>query len=309
MSFRQKASRIDALLKAAESMQGSGENNQRQTLPIWKPKQDKAGNAYAVVRFLPEPPDEDMPWVQYAEHGFKGPTGLWYIERCRTSIGERDPVEDWNINVRKTDKDKKSPARKQAYEQRAKVKYVANVLVIKDSSDPENEGKVFLYEFGITIFKKIMDAMKPEFEDETPIDPFDLIEGADFKIKVRDVDGWVNYEKSEFSTPSPLFGGDEEAIEKVYAQVHSLKQFIDPANYKSYEELAERFTKVLNGNTNYGFSVGEDIDDEPVAEPRAMREAPAPEPDRKMESFSPSSSDDDDDDDDMEYFKRLAQGS
>jgi len=212
MSFENLKRNRDQISKLVQAAEQAGGNQPQQKANyqderIWKPTVDKAGNGYAVLRFLPGAEGQDLPWVRYWDHGFKGPTGLWYIENSLTSIGQPDPVGElnsrlWNSpNV--TDADKA-----QVREQKRRLHYVANVLVVQDPSAPENEGKVMIYKFGKKIFDKIMDSMQPDFADETPVNPFDFWEGADFKLKIRKVEGYRNYDKSEFASVTALHDGD-----------------------------------------------------------------------------------------------------
>jgi hypothetical protein len=231
----------------------------------WKPTVDKAGNGYAVIRFLPALEGQDLPWVRYWDHGFKGPTGQWFIEKSLTSIGQVCPVSEmnnklWNSGIESD----KTIAR----ERKRRLHYVANIYVVSDPSAPENNGKVMMYTFGKKIFDKIMDLMQPQFPGEVPVDPFHFMQGADFQIKIRNVEGYRNYDKSEFSSPAPLLGGDVTQIEAVYNQMHDLSEFTDPSNYKTYEELQARLSAVLGEATP-----------RTVQETVALDEvAPAPEP-------------------------------
>jgi len=253
----------------------SDNNNQSKDERIWYPQRDKAGNGYAVVRFLPGF-DPNQSWVRYWEHAFKGPTGQWYIEKSLTSIGQQDPIAElnnkmWNSGIE---------ADKAVVRQRKRnLRYVANILVISDPSNPENEGQVKLFRFGKKIYDKIMDAMQPQFPDEAPIYPFDMWEGADFVIKVRKVEGYPNYDASSFKAPAAL-SADDAYLEQIYNKQYDLSEFTDPKNYKTYDELKERLNLVL-GETNPQTSLEKvrsaiDLDDSiPNFEERS---APAPEP-------------------------------
>tara|TARA_E500000318_G_scaffold110092_1_gene124646 strand:- start:328 stop:1218 length:891 start_codon:yes stop_codon:yes gene_type:complete len=257
----------------------------------WKPTVDKAGNGYAVIRFLPGK-DGEVPFVRYWDHGFKGPTGQWYIEKSLTSIGQQDPVSEMNSQLWATESDDN---RALVRERKRRLHYVTNILVESDPSNPENEGKVFLYEFGKKIFDKIMDMMQPQFQDETPVDPFDFWEGASFKLKIRNVEGYRNYDKSEFSSPSSLRDGDEE-LEVIYNQMYDLNEFTDPSNYKTYDELNARLMLVL-GREEAPRSTSQQVELEQVRESAPMRSTPAPEP---------RSTATDDDEDTMSFFAKLA---
>ena len=248
---------MNALTQAAKSVAG-GEKSYEDDR-FWEPSVDKAGNGYAVFRFLPAPAGEDLPWVRYWSHGFKGPTGRWYIENSLTSIGQQDYIGEvnqklWNSGL---DSDKKI-----ARDQKRKLHYIVNVMVISDPAKPENNGKVMLFRFGKKIFDKILDLMQPQFPDEKPVNPFDLWEGADFSLKIRMVEGYRNYDKSEFSKPSPLLGGDDAKLEKIYSQLTSLKEFLDPKNYKTYDELKKKAQEVLGAGQP--MSTAEKVDLEKV---------------------------------------------
>ena len=292
MSFetlkRNKGANISKILEAAKA-NNTGETKSYVDDRIWKPTVDKAGNGYAVIRFLPGK-DNSIPFVRYWDHGFKGPTGLWYIENSLTSIGQTDPVGElnsklWNSGI---DADKEK-----ARSQKRRLHYVTNIMVVNDPSAPQNEGKVYLYKFGKKIFDKIYDQMNPEFADETPIDPFDFWEGADFKLKIRNVEGYRNYDKSEFSSAAPLLEGSEEKLKEVYENMHDLTEFTNPKNYKTYDELKTKLMRVLGEEVNAGaFSVKEEIKmNDPV---------PAMEPVTAEEIST-------EDEDTMSYFAKLAK--
>jgi hypothetical protein len=286
---KNRMSDINKLVAAAEKVGGgAGQEKSYEDNRFWKPEVDKAGNGFAVIRFLPAPEGEDLPWTRYWDHGFQGPGG-WYIEKSLTSIGQPDPVGEVNTKLWNSGLDSdKEIARKQ----KRRLHYVANVLVVSDPAHPENEGKVFLFQFGKKIFDKMMDVMQPQFQDESPVNPFDLWEGANFKLKIRNVEGYRNYDKSEFDKQSAV-SNDEEQLEKIYSKVYTLKDFTDPKNYKSYDELKAKLERVL-GNTA----------PRTTAESVALSEsAEAP----SMKSFAPvESADADDADDTMSYFSRLA---
>jgi len=279
---------------------GGGEKSYKDDT-LWSPTVDKAGNGYAVIRFLPAPKGEELPWVRYWNHGFKGPTGKWYIENSLTSIGQKDPVAElnsklWNSGL---DSDKEL-----VRERKRRLHYVANILVISDPSNPNNDGKVFRFKFGKKIFDKILDLMQPQFQDEKPVNPFDFWEGADFKLKIRNVEGYRNYDKSEFAAPTPLFGGDEGKLETVYNQLHSLAEFIDPKNYKSYDELSRKLMDVL-GESGQVLTTAErtQLDETAPAPRRASAEA-APMPARKA---AVEADEEAGDEDTLSYFAKLAK--
>jgi hypothetical protein len=211
---------------------------------FWRPELDKSGNGMALVRFLPAPEGEDLPWARSWNHGFQGPGG-WYIENSLTTLGQKDPVSEYNSQLWNSGIEaNKEIARKQ----KRRLTYVSNVLVIKDPTNPQNEGQVRLYKYGKKIWDKLNDQMNPEFEDETPCNPFDLWEGANFKLKIRKIDGFSNYDKSEFETTTPL-NEDESKMEEIWKTEHSLSEFTDPKNFKTYTELKEKLDRVLGITT------------------------------------------------------------
>jgi hypothetical protein len=260
---------------------------------LWKPELDKSGNGYAVLRFLPAVKDESLPWARLWSHAFQGPGG-WYIENSLTTLDKKDPVSEsnsilWNSGV---DADKEI-----ARKRKRKLSYYANVLVVSDPKHPENEGQVKLFKFGKKIFDKITEAMKPEFEDEKPINPFDFWEGANFKLKIRKVDGYWNYDKSEFDSVSAIADNDEK-IEEIWNKQYPLTPFLAPENFKSYDELKSKLDKVLSGVRNTG--TAEDVAIPPTAT--------KPEPVATTETVAtPSVDDEDDGDETLDYFSKLAE--
>ena len=291
---------VDKLVAAAEAASGgSGQKNYKDERK-WRPTVDKAGNGYAVLRFLPAGEGQDLPFVKYWDHGFKGPTGKWYIEKSLTTIGLEDPVGEMNSRLWNMVDDDKSPTRKQAREQKRRLHYASNVLVVSDPGNPDNEGKVFIYEYGKKIFDKIMDAMQPQFADEKPINPFDFWDGAEFKLKIRQVEGYRNYDKSEFSGVSVLSESDEY-LEGIYNSMHNLAEYTDPATFKTYDELKNKLDSVMGVQT-----------EQPMSQQAQMNaEAPAPTarempPQTLEESISSDDTSTDDTDDTMSYFASLA---
>ena len=209
---------------------------------FWKPEVDAAGNGYAVIRFLPATEGESIPWAKVYSHAFQG-VGGWYIENSLTTINEKDPVGEVNRRLWNSGADEdKETARKQ----KRKLSYYSNIYVVKDQLNPDNEGKVFLYKYGKKIHDKIVSSMQPQFEDEEPINPFDMWKGADFRIKIQTIGGYWNYDKSDFAPVSTLGGFEDAKLEEIWKSQHSLKEFTDPANFKSYEQLEERLNTVLN---------------------------------------------------------------
>jgi hypothetical protein len=263
---------------------------------LWKPQVDKAGNGYAVLRFLPAPEGEELPWVRVWNHAFQGPTGQWFIENSLTTLNQKDPVSEYNSQLWNSGVESdKEIARKQ----KRKLQYYANVYVVSDPTNPQNEGKVMLYRFGKKIFDKLMEAMQPEFPDETPINPFDFWEGANFMLKIRKVDGYWNYDKSGLDAKSALKSTDEE-LEAIYKSQHSLAEFLAPSNFKSYDELKTRLDAVLTGKLTTGKTAAERMQDEESTDfTPQFKSEPAPEP-------STVAAASDDDDDAMSYFEKLA---
>jgi len=234
-----KTSSLDKLTKALAETTNKYKADER----YWQPVVDKAGNGYAVIRFLDSPAvdgDEGLPFVQLFTHGFQGPGG-WYIENSLTTLGGNDPVSEYNTKLWNSGIEaNKEIARKQ----KRQLNYISNILVVKDSTNPENEGKVFLYRYGKKIFDKIKEKLEPQFQDETRVNPFNFWEGANFKLKIRNVEGYRNYDKSEFEDVSPIAEGDA-AIEKLWKGAYSLKEILAEKNFKSYVELKARLDKVL----------------------------------------------------------------
>jgi len=259
---------------------------------FWRPELDSSSNGYAVVRFLPAVEGEDLPWSKYYSHGFQGPGG-WYIENSRTTLGEKDPVSEmnsqlWNSGV-ESDKDI-------ARSRRRRTNYVSNLMVVSDPANPQNEGKVFLYRYGQKIFNKIKEAMQPEFQDEEPINPFDFWGGADFKLKIRKVSGFINYDKSEFASPSTLIEGDDDALERIWKQQYPLFEFVDPDKYKTYDELKVRLNGVIGGDMRAMADGSENT----TAESVSISESP------KVSTVKETSEDSNEASDALSYFEKLA---
>ena len=298
LSTLKKSNSLDKLLGAVQAETAPQEKKSYQDDRLWKPVMDKTGNGYAVIRFLPAVDGEDMPWAKVWNHAFQGPTGQWYIENSLTTVGQNDPVSEmnsayWNSGVESD----KEIARKQ----KRKLQYFANIYVVEDPANPQNEGKVMLYRFGKKIFDKCMEAMQPAFKDETPVNPFDFWEGANFKLKIRKVDGYWNYDKSEFEGPSALFD-DDDKLEELWKTQYPLSEFTAPTNFKSYDELKTRLDLVLAGTTTVG-NVTALMEDEPTATltiGTPTLGAPEPAPNLTITV-------DDGDDDALSYFEKLAK--
>jgi len=283
---------LESLISETAKLNGNAEQKRGDDDRFWKPTVDKAGNGYAVIRFLPAPAGEDMPFVRVFNHGFQGPGG-WYIEDSLTTLGKKDPVSEhntmlWNSGVESN----KDLARKQ----KRRLTYISNIYVVSDPSAPENEGKVFLYKYGKKIWDMINDQMNPQFQDETPVNPFDLWEGANFKMKIRQVEGYRNYDKSEFESQAALLDDDSE-LETVWKSEGSLSEFIDPKNFKSYEELEAKLNRVLGlSSSTQGNREGIAQNVQESEPTPVLREAPAP----KMHAAE------EEDEDSMSFFASLA---
>jgi hypothetical protein len=289
---RQRNSSLERLTKEinklANKEQGSKEDDR-----YWQPEVDKAGNGYAIIRFLPAPQNEELPWVRIWNHGFQGPGG-WYIENSLTTLNQPDPVAEMNSKLWNSGNDKDKEI---ARARKRRLSYIANIYVVKDPAHPENEGKVFLYKFGKKIFDKINEKMNPEFDDEKPLNPFDLWAGANFKLKIRKVEGYRNYDKSEFEEPAPLLDDDDD-MEAVWKSQHSLAELVSADKFKSYDELKRRLEKVLSEP-----NARKSEDDEVPFE----RSAPRPSAAAAVGKTAAPKKLKTDDDDDLEFFNKLAE--
>lgn len=268
---------------------------------FWKPELDQASNGFAVIRFLPVVDGEDVPWARVFSHGFQGKGG-WFIENCPTTLGKKCPVceannELWNSGV----EDDKTVAR----DRKRKLSYVANVYVVSDPKHPENEGKIFLFKFGKKIFDKIMEKIQPEFPDDQPVNVFDFWQGANFKLKIRKVAGYINYDKSEFEEPSALMGGDDAKLESLWKKQHALKEFTNTENFKSYDELKSKMDSVLRGGSEGKAKTAEEMEEIEEAESRfgSAKSKPAP----KMPEKKSSVDEDAEEEDALSYFEKLAK--
>ena len=289
-ALKKSKSNFDALTKKLENTIDQPEKkNKYQDDRLWKPELDKSGNGYAVIRFLPAVEGEDMPWQRVWHHAFQGPGGQWYIENSLTTLNKKDPVSEentrlWNTGIEAD----KEIARKR----KRKLQYYSNIFVVSDPKHPENDGKIFLYKFGKKIFDKITEAMQPAFDDETPINPFDFWKGANFKLKIRKVDGYWNYDKSEFEGVSQLKEADDQ-IKAIWEKQYPLKPFVDPSNFKTYDELKEKLNRVITGTQS---TTTVDEVDLPPQQSTSSVEMP------KVNESKPAS----DDDDTLSYFSKLA---
>lgn len=292
-ALKRNKSSFEKLTKAIEATTQTAEAGSKDDTRFWQPEVDKSGNGMAIIRFLPAPSvdgDDGLPWIRVFNHGFQGPGG-WLIDNCLTTVNEKCPVCEhnstlWNSGIEAN----KEIVRKQ----KRKLSYYANVLVISDPKHPENEGQIKLFKFGKKIFDKISEAMNPEFEDEKPVNPFDLWEGANFKLKIRNVEGYRNYDKSEFESPSALFNGDDDKLEELWKKEYSLKEFTEKKQFKSYDQLKQRLDKVL------GF------EGVPIVSSKATEEVLSSKfnDDPPFDTTSKAVSSDDDD---LDYFKSLAE--
>ena len=289
-SLKKSSSNFDAITKALETKmtpENQQSNNKYQDDRLWKPELDKTGNGYAVLRFLPASNGEEMPWQRVWTHAFQDKGG-WFIENSLTTLNQKDPVSEENTRLWNTGIDSdKDIARKR----KRKLSYYANVFVVSDPKHPENEGQVKLYKFGKKIFDKITEAMQPAFEDEQAINPFDFWKGANFKLKIRKVDGYWNYDKSEFEGVTPLKESDDD-IKAIWEKQYPLKPFVDPSNFKTYDELKEKLNRVITGTQSTATVDSVDLP------PQTTTAVEMP----KVSESAPVS----DDDDTLSYFSKLA---
>ena len=297
------------LVKEVEKMNTNSSGDER----LWKLDVDKSGNGYAVIRFLPAPNGEDLPFVKLYSHAFQG-SGGWYIENSLTTLGQKDPVSEYNTTLWNNGTD---AGKELARKQKRKLTYVSNIYVVKDPANPENEGKVFLYKYGKKIFDKITTAMQPEFEDEEAIDPVDFWQGANFKLKAKNVAGYRNYDSSEFAAVSALLD-DDEAMEGIWKKQYSLEEFVAPDQFKSYDDLKKRLDYVLGNKGTPKFQDQETIEEEeefraqnrgdsnPV--PQSMKnELDSLSEGRDFNSPDITNSSSEDEDDALSYFAKLAE--
>ena len=295
------------LVKEVEKMSTtSGGADER----LWKPEMDKTGNGFAVIRFLPAPEGEELPWAKMYSHAFQGPGG-WYIENSLTTIGQKDPLGEYNRELWNSGSEaNKETVRKQ----KRKLSYYSNIYVVKDPANPANEGRVFLFKYGKKIFDKVMEAMQPEFEDETPINPFDFWQGANFKLKIVKKDGYWNYDKSEFGSVEPLLN-DDDALETIWKKQYSLTAITAPDQFKSYEELDRRMNMVLGKKTSPTQSRAvleqedeyEEYMEKNSVETKVVEEIEQSYSRTKSPSLPTINSSDDDEDDALSYFQRLTE--
>lgn len=301
MSFANlKRSSQNSLDKLADQVNKLNSKNSYKDDRYWTCATDKAKNGYAVIRFLPTPEadgDDANPWARIWTHGFKGPTGQWYIENCLSTLGLPDPCMDYNTMLWNSSENDKGPERTQAREQKRQLNYHSNIYVVSDPANPENEGKVFLFRYGSRIFDKLKNAMFPPFPDMEPFDPFNLWTGANFKLRIRSVDGNTNYDLSEFDKPAPLLD-DDAKLEEIYKQEYSLKDLVTPDKFKTYEQLEARLHLVL------GIKGGQTVNPSVEKQKEVVEEEKKPEPSFKSKP-APNFAADDDDDDDLAFFNSM----
>ena len=281
---RSSQSSLDTLLKETNKLTSNEQRGKDER--FWQPSVDVSGNGYAVIRFLPAAKGEDIPWVRIFNHGFQGPGG-WYIENSLTTLGKDDPVTKHNNMLWNRGDD---AGKDQARKQKRRLLYISNVYIVNDPSNPENNGQVKLFRYGKKIFDKLNEAMNPQFEDEKPLNPFDFWEGANFKIKIRNLEGYRNYDKSEFEKSGKL-DEDDSKVEQVWASQYSLNEFIDPSNFKTYQELEAKLNKVLM--TSSSDVTAEDVE---------LAPQPTPSVTPPKESVAPAP---EEDDADMDMFKKM----
>lgn len=293
-SLKKSSGTLDRLTKEIEKLNAPASTEKKGDDRFWKLERDKSGNGSAVIRFLPPAAvdgDDSLPWVRVFDHGFQGPTGKWYIENSLTTLNQKDPVSEYNSTLWNATTDDQSWQRKQARAQKRRLHYISNIYVVSDPKNPENEGKVFLFKYGKKIFDKITLLMNPEFEGDEAVNPFDFWKGANFKIRIRTVDNYPNYDQSIFDSPKPLLSDDDE-LEVIWKKQHSLKEFVEQKNFKTYDELKKRLDEVL----------GDTVSEKPAARPTATEKPTFNKP-KAAEESAPWG---DDDDEDLAAFKALA---
>ena len=286
---KSRSNDLQKLQSEVEKINNPQNNFSREDDRFWKAELDKSGNGYAVIRFLPTPPNEDMPYQRVFNHGFQGPGG-WYIENSLTTIGQKDPLAEYNSTLWNSGVEaNKEIARKQ----KRRLTYFSNIFVVEDKANPQNEGKTFLFRYGKKIFDKISSMANPEFEDESPVDVFNLWEGANFKLKIRKVDGFSNYDKSEFVTPAPLFE-DDTKLEKTWNSEYSLEEFVKESNFKTYDELKTRLDIVLGNTKSAAMSAPSSVDQ-------------VDHTDVPFDGGVPMTDTSSSNDENLDYFKKLAE--
>lgn len=303
-NLKKSSKDFSGLLKEVEKLSNPTYEKAEGADNYWKPTPDKAGNALAVIRFLPGPAvdgDDALPWAQYWDHGFQNKrNGKWYIEKSLTTLGQKDPVSEYNSTLWNSTSDDNSPERKQARDQKRRLHYVSNIYVVSDPKNPENEGKVFLFKYGKKIFDKITKQMNPDLESEQKVNPFDLWKGANFKLKMTRQSGFPNYDESVFLAPAALNDDDSE-LESIWKKEYSLKEIVDPKQFKTYDELKKRLNDVL-GLTGSTPTVSTSVEEEDVPWDDAPKATVA-----KKKAPAPVVEDDEDEDPDLAMFRKLTE--
>ena len=301
MSFAaMKKNRQSQIDKLSGELSKLNQSTPRDDDGYWKPEVDKSGNGSAIIRFLPAPNGEDVPFVRIWDHGFQGPGG-WFIEKSLTTLGEKCPVSEYNSMLWNsgTEADKTFVRQKT----KRRLSFVSNIYVVKDPSNPDNEGQVFLYKYGKKIFDKLQDQMTPEFDDETPVNPFDLWDGANFRLKIRKVEGYRNYDKSEFDSPAALLD-DDEKLEEVWNSEKSLSDLVDPKHFKSYDELKSKLYRVLALD---GGGTANTVTADELSEPKPQKQRKAKQTTEEAPPWDESVSESNDEEDGLSFFKQLAE--
>ena len=301
MSFAtMKKNRQSQIDKLSGELSKLNQSTPRDDDGFWKPEVDKSGNGSAIIRFLPAPNGEDVPFVRIWDHGFQGPGG-WFIEKSLTTLGEKCPVSEYNSMLWNsgTEADKTFVRQKT----KRRLSFVSNIYVVKDPSNPDNEGQVFLYKYGKKIFDKLQDQMTPEFDDETPVNPFDLWDGANFRLKIRKVEGYRNYDKSEFDSPAALLD-DDEKLEEVWNSEKSLSDLVDPKHFKSYDELKSKLYRVLALD---GGGTANTVTADELFEPKPQKQRKAKQTTEEAPPWDETVSDSSDEEDGLSFFKQLAE--
>lgn len=302
--------RLESLNKTLTDMNKSGFQDPDRD-KYWNVTRDKAGNGSAVIRFLDAPEGEESPVQKIRQFSFRGPTGQWYIENNRYTLGEADPVGEV---VQALYAEKTEEAKKKAQFYNGSTRFIANVYIVRDPGNPENEGKVFLFKFGKKIYDKINEQMNPTFDGDEPVNPYDLWDGANFRLKVKTVSDFPNYDSSTFDSPSPVSDNDEE-IESIYKQCYSLEEQVSPAKFKSYDELKARFdlvmgiTKRASGSSKSADETSLEDEEKPAASRKRNRAADLVDEEEKKEpvkkKVEETNDDDGDIDDEMAEYRRL----
>lgn len=298
---KSRASIFDKITKDIDAATTGG--GRKEDPRFWSMTPDKEGNGSAVIRFMPPVKGDELPWVKTFSFGFKGTTGKWYINESPTTIGLPDPVSDRN----QADWATNDPViQDEVRKRKRRTTYISNVVVLKDPANPDNVGKIFLFKYGKKIHDMLVNKAKPEFEDDKPVLVYDIWEGANFKLRMKKVAGYTNYDSSEFDSVSEMFAGDEEKQQAAIDGCHRLAEFVDPSRFKSYEVLKAEFDKAMSGSSiapaaSRSSSI-DDSDEEVTQAPVSKPAAP-----RKVEPIKKKAETTSTDDDDMDYFRKLME--